>query len=71
LLEALEARELDLVIGGLTSTTPWAGRVALTRPYETTGAQSYVMATSPGENAWLVQVEQFLQTHQRPGVKSE
>ncbi|MDB4890023.1 MAG: ABC-type transporter, periplasmic subunit family 3 [Gemmatimonadetes bacterium] len=71
LLEALEARELDLVIGGLTGTTPWAGRVALTRPYETVGEQSHVMATSPGENAWLVHVEQFLQTRPRPGGNGE
>jgi polar amino acid transport system substrate-binding protein len=63
LLAALEARQLDLVIGGLTSTSPWAGRVALTRPYDAGGTPSHVMATSPGENAWLVHVEGFLEMH--------
>ena len=35
LLAALEKRELDLVIGGLTADGPWKTRVALTRPYYT------------------------------------
>jgi polar amino acid transport system substrate-binding protein len=63
LLAALEARELDVVIGGLTTTSPWAGRVAFARPYDTGSTPSHVMATSPGENAWLVHVEEFLQAH--------
>jgi polar amino acid transport system substrate-binding protein len=33
LLEALGDRELDLVAGGLTRSTPWEDRVALTRTY--------------------------------------
>src|SRR6476469_5870574 len=35
LLEALHRRELDLVVGGLTSTLPWQKEVAFTRPYYT------------------------------------
>ena len=35
-MEALEAGELDLVIGGLTSTSPWSSMAALTHPYITT-----------------------------------
>jgi len=35
LLEALHRRELDLVIGGLTSTLPWQKEVAFTKPYYT------------------------------------
>ncbi|HVM35574.1 MAG TPA: transporter substrate-binding domain-containing protein [Actinomycetota bacterium] len=38
LLAALELRELDLVVGGLTSTNPWAGKITLTHPYLTTAA---------------------------------
>jgi polar amino acid transport system substrate-binding protein len=38
LLAALELRELDLVVGGLTSTNPWAGKVTFTHPYLTTAA---------------------------------
>ena len=35
-IEALEVGELDLVIGGLTSTSPWSKMAALTHPYITT-----------------------------------
>ena len=33
LLEALQHREIDLVIGGLRATSPWSKQVALTRPF--------------------------------------
>jgi len=33
LVESLVAREIDLVIGGLESTTPYVSEVGLTRPY--------------------------------------
>jgi polar amino acid transport system substrate-binding protein len=35
LLAALENRELDLVIGGLTDDDPWAQKVTFTQPYAT------------------------------------
>lgn len=69
LLEALEQHELDLVAAGLHDDTPWNGRVALTRPYQTdtlTGKR-YVLATVPGENAWLMHVERFLLERERAG----
>lgn len=39
LMAALEMRELDAVIGGLTSTNPWASKVAMTHPYYTSQVQ--------------------------------
>lgn len=45
LMAALEVRELDAVIGGLTSTNPWSAKVALTHPYLTT---SVVVAVPSG-----------------------
>lgn len=63
LLEALERRELDVVVGGLTSDTPWKNRVGLTGPYLTTGygrRAEHVVAVPPGENGWLVRLERFL-----------
>lgn len=66
LMEALERSDLDLVIGGVLSSSPWAGRVALTRPYRGTrapagnGERHHVMAVPPGENGWLVRLERFL-----------
>ena len=38
LFGALEVRELDLVIGGITSTNPWSANVTFTHPYLTTFA---------------------------------
>jgi ABC-type amino acid transport substrate-binding protein len=64
LLDALERRELDLVAVGLTDDSPWNGRVAFTRPYATDRAgHHHVLALSSGENAWLVTVERFLESH--------
>jgi ABC-type amino acid transport substrate-binding protein len=67
LLEALAAHELDIVAAGLHDDTPWNGRVALTRPYhsDTLTGKRYVLATPPGENAWLVHVERFLLERER------
>jgi polar amino acid transport system substrate-binding protein len=38
LFGALAGRDLDLVIGGLTSETPWSAEAAITQPYLTTAA---------------------------------
>ena len=64
LLPSLEKRELDLVIGGLKAASPWSQRVAFTRPFYVDTVrgetQEHVLATAPGENAFLVRVEQML-----------
>jgi membrane-bound lytic murein transglycosylase MltF len=56
-MEKLEHFELDVVAGGLEAKTPWSKKVALTRPY----VEKIVMATPPGENAWLKRLGDFLQ----------
>lgn len=63
--EALKQGDLDLVVGGLTASTPWTDKAALTRPYaETTigwgRTQKHVLAVPLGENAFLVTLEEFL-----------
>jgi polar amino acid transport system substrate-binding protein len=64
LLERLHRRELDLVIAGLTSDSPWARKVALTRPYRRdTDGKEHVVAVAPGENAFLVRIERILHQH--------
>ena len=65
LMEALKQGDLDLVIGGLTDSTPWTDKAALTRPYaESTSpwgeTQKHVLAAPMGENAFLVALEEFL-----------
>lgn len=61
----LESGELDLVIGGITDTTPWMDKAGVTRPYlevtEPDGTRlKLVMLTPMGENAFLTELETFL-----------
>jgi ABC-type amino acid transport substrate-binding protein len=73
LLKALHRGQLDLVAAGLDDTSPWKGRVALTRPYFTESATGtkHVLAVRAGENAWLVHVEIFLAAHPAGSALSE
>lgn len=63
LMQALTRRDIDVVIGGLTSDLPWSKTVAFTRPYytDTVGAaarkEPHVIAAAAGENAWLMYLE--------------
>lgn len=68
LFEQLERGEIDLVVGGLTAKTPYAGMAAITRPYDEVRGVSgvpepRVMAVRAGENATLVALERFLDEH--------
>jgi polar amino acid transport system substrate-binding protein len=47
LIGALEVRELDLVVGGLTADTPWQRKAAITRSYATTRVVVAVPASQP------------------------
>lgn len=65
LVKQLEAGQLDLVVGGISSNTPWTDQVGLTRPYrETVDALGedvkLVILVRPGENAFLSELEYFL-----------
>ncbi len=64
LMEMLERRELDVVLGGHAAKSPWKQRVASSRPYQVTDAKGRpierMMALPPGENAWLLAVDRYL-----------
>jgi polar amino acid transport system substrate-binding protein len=47
LIGALEVRELDLVVGGLTADTPWQSKAAITRSYATARVVVAVPASQP------------------------
>lgn len=47
LMDALKEHQLDLVIGGLTQSTPWGEHVALTNPYHTTMVAVGVPRSAP------------------------
>lgn len=67
-LDALKGRDVDLVVAGLTAESPYGGEVAFTRSYYTDTTmvrgerkeEQHVVAVSPGENAWQVEVEELL-----------
>lgn len=60
LIEALEAYELDLVVGGVTDDTLWSDRVGLSQPYAETANGRHVIVVAPGENALLLELDRFL-----------
>ncbi len=65
LAAAMKEGDLDVVIGGLAADVPWTSQIALTRAYTTTqgpdgSTVKIVMGVQPGENALLVDLEQFL-----------
>lgn len=76
MFEALRKFEVDLVIGGFSKSNPWSKYVGFTLPYysghENVGAKpedsrvervDHVLAAPPGENAFIMRLEQFLIRH--------
>ena len=67
LVTEMEHGQLDLLIGGMTMDTQWQNKVGLTRPYKETTNEygetgKHVMAVARGENAFLLELDQFLQS---------
>lgn len=62
LVDQLEDGQLDLAIGGMTDSSPWSERVALTRAYPELSPeeQRIVLLLPMGENAWQSAIEQYL-----------
>lgn len=63
LVIGLERGKLDIVIGGMTTATPWADRAAVSRGYpEIPGSdgRDIVLLVPPGENRLLSSLEAFL-----------
>lgn len=68
LVTRVEHGQLDLVVGGITKDTPWQKKVGLTRPYATSvdefgTKRQHVMAVRRGENAFLLDLDRYLQQH--------
>lgn len=63
LVGKLEAGSIDLAIGGFTDQTPWTDRAGMTRGYksiEGADQRALVFLTPLGENAFLAELETFL-----------
>jgi len=61
----LDRGELDLVVGGLTASSPWTSKAAVTVAYVTVTdpdgePEGHVMLAPTGENAFLVELERYL-----------
>lgn len=67
LLTRLHLLELDLVIGGLRQPNPWSSKVGLSihyhREHGPGDLREFVWAVPPGENGWLVTIDDFLYRH--------
>lgn len=75
LMTLLDTGRLDMVIGGLTSSSPWTSHAALTTPYaESTGpdgaTEKHVLAVRTGENAFMVALERHALAHEIGTVES-
>lgn len=65
LVQELKHGELDMVIGGISSDTPWTTHAGLSREYvQTTNRRGnsvkHVLLVPLGENAFLLKLDQFL-----------
>lgn len=65
LVDQLANGQVHLVIGGITSDTPWTSKVAPTRSYATSEdpegkQQQHVMLVRLGENRFLSELERYL-----------
>lgn len=80
LLQALEKRQLDLVVGGVVTKSPWtkqvgtslsyaqAGRQPGGQPVLVEGRQRHILLTAPGENQLLLRLDRFL-AKAKPGLQ--
>jgi ABC-type amino acid transport substrate-binding protein len=63
LVTMLDAGDLDLIAGGITTDTPWVDSAGVTRGYadiEGAEGREIVMLVPLGENAFLSSLERFL-----------
>ncbi len=65
LMLALDEGDLDVVVGGIRSDSPWSSHAALTRPHAQSigpdgDVEDLVFACRLGENALLTNLERFM-----------
>lgn len=66
LVDALEAGEVDLVVGGMSDATPWSDRASVSRGFPGipgAGGRSLVFLVPLGENAMQSTFETYLDEH--------
>lgn len=56
LAQSIQAGDLDVIVGGLQSSSPWTSHMAMTRPY----TDQTVMGIRMGENELMTELETYL-----------
>jgi polar amino acid transport system substrate-binding protein len=60
LFEQLKQNELDLVVGGITTQSPYRSHAGFTQPHTRRSGKRYVLAASAGEHAFLLALDRFI-----------
>ncbi|KTC97689.1 hypothetical protein [Legionella erythra] len=61
LYRRLQDYKIDIVACAIHQDSPWSEILAFTVPYDKNDHAAYVLAVPPGENAWLKQVNEFIE----------
>lgn len=66
LAQQLKHHELDLAIGGFDAKTPWKAIAGVSLPFaETSDGKKHVFLTAPGENRFILTLDNFLTERMR------
>jgi polar amino acid transport system substrate-binding protein len=63
LLKDLKEHRYDIVVGGMTTESPWTKELGAARPYATVAKEKHLVLVPPGENRWLLTVDRDLAAH--------
>jgi polar amino acid transport system substrate-binding protein len=63
LMRDLKAHRLDVVAGGITREDPWTHEMGAARPYARIGKEKHLVVVAPGENRWLLTIDDYGRTH--------
>jgi polar amino acid transport system substrate-binding protein len=64
LMKALKDGKLDLVAAGVTQDNVWSKELGRPKPYAQLGGEKHMLLTPPGENGFLLRLDQITHAHQ-------
>jgi polar amino acid transport system substrate-binding protein len=71
LAQSLKNHELDLAIGGFDAKTPWKSIAGVSQPFaETEDKKKHVFLAAPGENRFILTLDNFLTAHMRASKRA-
>ena len=63
LMKDLKEGRLDVVAGGITSQSPWVKEMGAPRAYATVAGEKHLILAPPGENGWIMKLEDAAHAH--------